>query len=371
MTDTAIDDVITVSIKNTEPYDVVIRSDNSELNSRLLDIFPTDRKLCIIADINVSKIYGDSIRAELNKAYKTVDLISLELGEEHKSLETVSTCYSFLTEHKYNRKDVVISLGGGICGDVAGFVAASYMRGIAFVQMPTTLLSMVDSSSGGKTGVNFKSFKNMIGAFKMPRLVYINTSVLKTLPDREYASGMAEILKAGLIRDGSFYEWLINEFVSINEREPDIVNEMIKKSVGIKKYYVEKDPYEKGDRAILNFGHTTGHALEKYTDFKYSHGECVALGSVAAAYISWKKEYLSMEEFYEIRDMFVPFDLPISLQDIDTDKVIEYMRSDKKNTSDGFRFILLKKIGKGFISEDVTEEEIREAIGQINFDPND
>ena len=135
--------------------------------------------------------------------------------------------------------------------------------------------------------------------------------------------------------------------------------------------FVEKDPFEKNERAILNFGHTIGHALEKFTNFEYSHGQCVALGSVAAAYISWKKEYLSAEEYYEIRDMFVPFDLPISLQDIDIDKVLEYTRSDKKNNEGRIRFILLKKIGKGIISDDVTEEEIKEAVRQINFDPND
>ena len=365
------ENTITINVKNTAPYDVLIRNDFNELSEKLSELFDQKCKLCIIADMNVSRLYGDELLRELGRIYKNTDLLELNLGEENKSLKTVSECYSFMTKKRYNRKDVVIALGGGICGDVAGFVSASYMRGIGFVQVPTTLLSMVDSSSGGKTGVNFSDYKNMIGAFKMPDLVYINTATLNTLPDREYASGMAEVLKSGLIRDGIFYEWLINNFMEINERDPDTVNEMISKCVNIKRMYVEKDPYEKNERAILNFGHTIGHALEKYTDFKYSHGECVALGSVAAAYISWKKNYLNMEEFYEIRDMFVPFNLPISLQDIDIDKVIEYTRSDKKNTTGNIRFILLKKIGKGIISEDVTDEELREAIGQINFDPND
>ncbi|MCR5356933.1 MAG: 3-dehydroquinate synthase [Lachnospiraceae bacterium] len=361
------DNSVTVNPKGAEPYDIMIRLGFDDLCDALTSIFPPSCKICIISDINVSKLYGDELKSALYKSYKNVDLLELTLGEENKSLDTVSKCYTHLTGLKYGRNDVIIALGGGICGDISGFVASSYMRGISYVQVPTTLLSMVDSSSGGKTGVNFESYKNMIGAFKMPRLVYINTSVLNTLPDREYASGMAEVLKAGLIKDGSFYEWLINSFSEINERDTEIVTEMIARSIGIKKYYVEKDPYEKNERAILNFGHTVGHALEKYTDFKYSHGECVALGSVAAAYISWKKEYLSMEEFYEIRDMFVPFGLPISLEDIDTDRVIEYLKSDKKNTAEGIKFILLKKIGKGIISTDVTEEEIREAIGQINY----
>ncbi|MCR5232702.1 MAG: 3-dehydroquinate synthase [Lachnospiraceae bacterium] len=365
------ENVITVSVRNVPPYEVVIRDDFNGLGQRLEALYDRERKLCIIADSNVSKLYGDDLKDELKKTYVSVDILSLELGEKNKSLETVSKCYTFLTEHRYSRKDAIIALGGGICGDVAGYVAATYMRGIGFIQVPTTLLSMVDSSSGGKTGVNFESYKNMVGAFKMPELVYINTSTLKTLNDREYSTGMAEILKAGLIRDGIFYEWLINNFSEINDRETEYVNEMILKSVNIKRLYVEKDPYEKNERAILNFGHTVGHALEKYTGFKYSHGECVALGSVAAAYISWKKDFLSMEEYYEIRDMFVPFGLPISIQDIDIEKIIEYLRSDKKNSEGHIRFILLKKIGKGIISDEVTEDEIRDAVRQIVYEPNE
>ena len=361
------DNLIEINPKGADPYNILIRDSWNDLGVAMASVFKPECRICVISDINVSKLYGDELVSVLSKIFKQVDLIELKLGEINKSLETVSECYSRLIALKYGRNDVIVALGGGICGDIAGFVASSYMRGIGFVQVPTTLLSMVDSSSGGKTGVNFEDFKNMIGAFKMPRLVYIKTSVLKTLPEKEYSSGMAEVLKAGLIKDGSFYEWLINSFQQINEHEDEFVSEMIARSIAVKKFYVEKDPYEKNERAILNFGHTVGHALEKYTDFKYSHGECVALGSVAAAYISWKKDYLTMEEFYEIRDMFVPFGLPISLPDINIDRIIEYMRSDKKNTSDGFKFILLKKIGKGMISTDVTEQEIREAIDQINY----
>ncbi|MCR5421839.1 MAG: 3-dehydroquinate synthase [Lachnospiraceae bacterium] len=366
------ENIINVNVKNNKPYDVVIRNDFTELNSFIINLYPSKKtKLCIIADKNVSDIYGEGIIKILREFYDHVDCIPLVLGEVNKSLETVSKCYSFMIEKKYNRKDAVLALGGGICGDIAGFVAASYMRGIGFIQIPTTLLSMVDSSSGGKTGVNFDDYKNMIGAFKMPGLVYINTETLNTLSDREYSSGMAEVLKAGLIKDGNFYEWLISNFTFINDRDPEYVSEMISKSVNIKRLYVEKDPYEQNERAILNLGHTAGHALEKYTDFKYSHGECVALGCIVAAYISWKKEYLSMEEFYEIRDMFVPFSLPISLENIDVDKIISYMRSDKKNTQDNIRYILLKKIGKGIISEDVTENEISKALEAINYNPGD
>ncbi len=361
---------VTVNIKGIKKYDIAINNDFSHLADELGALFDKKSRICVISDSNVAKLYIDAVMDEIRKSFDA-EYISIELGEDNKNIETVRSCYDFLLEHKFTRKDVVLALGGGICGDVAGFVASTFMRGMSFVQVPTTLLSMVDSSSGGKTGVNFNEYKNMIGAFKMPDLVYINTDTLNTLPGKEYASGMAEVLKAGLIRDASFYEWLINSFYEINEKDPEALEYMIAGAINIKRLYVENDPYELGERAILNFGHTVGHALEKYTAFKYSHGECVALGSVVAAYISYKKGYLSTEEYYEIRDMFVPFDLPISLENIDRDRVTEFTRSDKKNSSGTTRFILLKKIGKGIISEDVTEDEIREALGQIDYDPND
>ena len=222
-------------------------------------------------------------------------------GEEHKNLDTVRDVYRFLIEEGFDRKDMLLALGGGVCGDLTGFVAATYLRGIDFVQIPTTLLAQADSSIGGKTGVDFDSYKNMVGAFKMPRLVYMNLSVLKTLEERQFYSGFAEVMKSALIKDAPFYEWLIENMYEICERDLNTLEEMVIRTCSIKKMVVEKDPTEQGDRALLNLGHTIGHAIEKYKNFELYHGECVALGTVAAAYISWKKEMLSMEEFYEIR----------------------------------------------------------------------
>ena len=205
----------------------------------------------------------------------------------------------------------------------------------------------------------------------MPRLVYMNLSVLNDLDARQYACGMAEILKHGLIRNASYYEWLIGHFMEINDRDMDAMEEMIGESCLIKKAVVEKDPTEKGDRALLNFGHTIGHALEKYKNFTMLHGECVALGAVAAAYISWKRELLSREEYYEIRDMFVPFGLPISVTDLDVEEILCLTRSDKKMEQGKIKFILLRQIGKAVIDHTVTEQEMRQALEEIVFDESE
>ena len=218
---------------------------------------------------------------------------------------------------------------------------------------------------------DFDGYKNMVGAFKMPRLVYMNIDVLHTLDDRQYYAGFAEIMKHGLIKNASFYEWLIENMYEICDREPETIKKMLYQSNEIKKLVVEKDPTEQGDRALLNFGHTIGHAIEKASDFKLLHGECVALGCVAAAFISWKKEYLSMEEYYEVRDMFVPFNLPISMDNIAPETILKYTKSDKKMVQGKCKFVLLKKIGKAFICTDVTDQEILDAVNELIFKDED
>lgn len=294
-------------------------------------------------------------------------MFSFAAGEENKTLQTVKDIYTFLISEKFDRKDLIIALGGGVVGDIAGFAASTYLRGIDFIQIPTTLLAQADSSIGGKTGVDFDGYKNMVGAFYMPRLVYMNVSTLKTLDDRQFFSGFAEVMKHGLIKDGIFYEWLLDKMYEICDRDPDTLLEMVERSCKIKKLVVEKDPTEKGDRALLNFGHTIGHAIEKASNFSLSHGECVALGCVAAAFISWKHEWLSMDEYYEIRDMFVPFNLPISISDIDPEEILRLTKSDKKMEGGSIKFILLKKVGKALIERNVTDEDILNAISEIHF----
>ena len=359
---------------NKKPcYDIVFTQSFDTLWDELeaLENSCSNKRLCIVTDSKVNELYGEEVLGLLKgKCLKAVKYV-FPNGEEHKTLDTVKGIYKYLIEEGFDRKDMLLALGGGVVGDTAGYVAATFLRGIDYVQIPTTLLAQADSSIGGKTGVDFDGYKNMVGAFKMPRLVYMNLSVLRTLEDRQYFSGFGEVMKHGLIKDALFYEWLIDKMYEICDRELDILQEMLIRSCTVKKMVVEKDPTEQGDRALLNFGHTIGHAIEKAKGFSLYHGECVALGAVAAAYISWKRGLLTMEEYYEIRDMFVPFYLPISVENIDPQEILRLTKADKKMESGKIKFVLLKKIGKAFIDNTVTDEEILPAIKEIHFSDED
>lgn len=352
-------------------YDIVFSQSFEGLWEELAELNAENRRLCIVTDSNVDKLYGEEVLKILEgKCLKAVKYV-FPAGEEHKTLDVVREVYKFLIEEGFDRRDMLLALGGGVVGDLTGYTAATYLRGIDFVQIPTTLLAQTDSSVGGKTGVDFDGYKNMVGAFKMPGLVYMNLAVLKTLDDRQFFSGFAEVMKHGLIKDAVFYEWLIDKMYEICERDLDTLEEMVMRSCTVKKLVVEKDPTEQGDRALLNLGHTIGHAIEKARHFELYHGECVALGTVAAAYISWKRELLSMDEYYEIRDMFVPFYLPITVEGIDPDEILALTKSDKKMEAGKIKFILLKKIGKAVIDKTVTDEEILAAINEIYFSEED
>lgn len=356
-----------VSVKNGNNYDIVYDRGFDTLKDELERLELTGKKACIVTDSIVEPLYAEHVKKVLEEAGNTVSVFVFKSGEENKNLDTIQDMYESFIQNKLERKDFLVALGGGVTGDMTGFSAATYLRGIDFIQVPTTLLSMVDSSVGGKTGVDFRQYKNMVGAFYMPRLVYMNLDVLSTLDERQFYSGFAEAMKSALIKDARFYEWQLENMYEICDREPDILKELVYRSCEIKRYIVEKDPTEKGDRALLNLGHTIGHAIEKYKNFTMLHGECVALGCVAAAFISWKREMLSMEEYYEIRDMFVPFNLPISIEDVDVEEVLAYTKSDKKMENNQIKFILLKKIGKAVMDHTVTDDEIRAALKEIIY----
>jgi len=348
-------------------YDIVYSKDFSDLEEEIKKLGFENRKICLITDSNVDKLYADEVNSILNKIAKATIKCVIPAGEENKNLDEINKIYEQLIVNHFDRHDLIVALGGGVVGDMAGFTAATYLRGISFIQIPTTLLAQSDSSIGGKTGVDYKGYKNMVGAFFMPKLVYMNISTLKTLDGRQFASGFAEVMKHGIIKDSKFYSWLIDKMYEIDDRDVDVLLEMVYRSCLVKKAVVEKDPTEKGDRALLNFGHTLGHAIEKYKNFELAHGECISLGFVAAAFISWKKGFLPMEEYYEIRDMLVPFNLPISLDKIDADAVIELTKSDKKADADKTRFILIDKIGNAFIDTTVTEDEMKAALDEIDW----
>ncbi|HBA69813.1 MAG TPA: 3-dehydroquinate synthase [Lachnospiraceae bacterium] len=362
---------LTVNYEKKPCYDIIFTRDFHSLAEELETLGIGERRICIITDSTVEKLYAEEILNIVKNKCKKAVMFSFPSGEAHKTLDTVKDIYTFLIKEEFDRKDLLIALGGGVVGDLTGFAAATYLRGIDFVQIPTTLLAQADSSIGGKTGVDFDGYKNMAGAFYMPKLVYMNVAVLKTLEERQFFSGFAEIMKHGLIKDSIFYVWLLDNMYEICEREPEILEEMVVRSSSIKKMVVEKDPTEKGERALLNFGHTIGHAIEKAKNFELYHGECVALGCVAAAFISWKHELLTMDEYYEIRDMFVPFNLPISIDNINPEEILKLTKSDKKMESGKIKFVLLKKVGKAVIDTTVTDEDILNAVKEIYFSDED
>lgn len=361
---------IQVNSKKVSTYNIISGEDFSGLTEKLSELFPSSTKACIVSDSNVAPLYLEAVKASIPSDVEVFSFV-IEAGEESKKLETVETILKYLLDNTFLRKDYLIALGGGVTGDTTGFVASLYMRGIPFVMIPTSLLSMADSSIGGKTAVDFGGIKNIVGAFNMPSLIYLNFNVLNTLPEREYYAGFAEIMKAGLLYDAKYYEWLIENMYEICDKDINIVSEMLERAIGIKKAIVEKDPFENGDRALLNLGHTIGHAIETTSNGEYIHGECVALGCVAAAFISWKMDMISMEDYYEVRDMFVPFNLPISFVRDDLQPILDALKKDKKNSSGKVNMVLLKKIGKAVLVKDISDELIVQALDELNFRDED
>ena len=348
-------------------YNIHIDHTWDMLPDALRDLDTGNRRICIVTDSNVGPLYAEAVKTILAPLCREISVFTFPAGENHKNLDEIRKLYLYLTEQQFDRNDILFSLGGGVVGDMTGFAAATFLRGIRFVQLPTTLLSQVDSSIGGKTGVDLDQYKNMVGAFHMPSLVYINLSVLNTLDGEQFASGMGEVLKHGLIRDSEYYVYLISNMEEIMERDPSVLAHVVEGSCRIKRAVVEADPTEKGERALLNYGHTLGHAIEKLKNFTLPHGHCVALGCVAAGHIAWKRGMLDEGEFYELRDMMVFFDLPIGFDGLIPEDIIEAARHDKKMDAGEFRFILLTKIGHAKIVSDVTENEMLEALRFISY----
>lgn len=345
-------------------YDIVLEHNFDNLIKEFERLNITDKKFCIVTDSNVSKLYLESLKAKLNglSVYSYV----FEAGEEHKNLDTVRDIYEYLILNHFERKDMLIALGGGVVGDTTGFCAATYLRGIDFIQIPTTLLAQVDSSIGGKTGVDFDSYKNMVGAFHMPKLVYINVSTLFSLDNRLFNSGFGEIIKHGLIKDRSYYQWLKDNYEGISSRNNNVLELMIHRSCQIKGMVVENDPTEKGERALLNYGHTAGHAIEKLMKFKLYHGECVAVGMVVSSYISYMRGNISEDEYNDIFQVIKNYGFPVKLPEITAEEVYEVARNDKKAEAGVIKFILLKSIGEAYIDKTVTKEEFLEALKVID-----
>lgn len=355
-------DDLTVHLDGKPIYNIVYTSNFDSLAEQIIKLGYSDRKICIVSETNVASLYLDAILLSLKDCCKKVVSFVFPEGEQSKNLDVVRNLYEKLILEKFDRKDVLIALGGGVVGDLTGYTAATYLRGIDFIQIPTSLLSQVDSSIGGKTGVDFDSYKNMVGAFHMPKLVYMNLTVLNTLNDRQFDSGMGEIVKHGIIKNADYYEWLKVNKDSINSRDLKTMLEMVRESNIVKKNVVENDPTEKGERALLNFGHTLGHAIEKYMNFELYHGECVFIGIILAAIISYNKGKISKDELDDIWkacDMFNSAKLP---KDIDIDEIVLFTKNDKKVTGNKIKFVLINKIGEAYIDMDVSDEDMKAAM---------
>ncbi|MDD3240559.1 MAG: 3-dehydroquinate synthase [Lachnospira sp.] len=356
---------ITVHMNQKPIYDIKIERDFYSLAQAFQENGMTGHKICIVTDSNVGPLYANQVQKELEKTGNEVFVFTFEAGESNKNLDTVQNVYEFLIQNHFDRKDMLAALGGGVVGDLTGFTAATYLRGIDFIQIPTSLLAQVDSSIGGKTGVDFRAYKNMVGAFHQPKLVYMNITTLNTLSRRLFNSGFGEIIKHGLIKDAAYYHWLREHVEEIREMNPDALEEMIEVSCNVKRNVVENDPTEKGERALLNFGHTLGHAIEKLMDFQLYHGECVVLGMIAALHISKARNMINEEEFQEACRMFELYEFPMSVSGINIDEVIQVSKSDKKMEANIIKFILLDHIGSAYIDRTVTEEEMKLALSQV------
>ena len=323
------------------------------------------QRCAVISDRNVAPRFAKATQLSLKKAGFDSVLITVPAGETAKSLKVVELCYNALAKHQLERKSFIVALGGGVVGDLAGFVAATYLRGVAFLQVPTTLLAQVDSSVGGKVGVNLKAGKNLVGAFHQPRLVLCDIAALRTLPLREFRAGLAEVIKYGIIYDASLFERLERDLPKLLKRAPNTLGEVIARCCEIKAEVVGQDETESGLRAILNFGHTIGHAIENISGYgKYLHGEAISIGQVAAARISAAALGLGADEVERIRLLLQRTGLPteIRLPPAQRKKLFGAMRLDKKVTGGEIKFVLAKKIGEVVWGQNVPEYLANEAL---------
>ena len=324
-------------------------------------------KTIVISDESVFSIYGKKVERILRDAGFTVDSFVVPPGEATKNVHSAAKIYDFLAEHRAERDDIIVALGGGMVGDLAGFVAATFLRGMPWVQVPTSLVAMVDASIGGKVGVNHPQGKNLIGAFYQPGFVLADVQALTSLPRRELASGWAEVIKYGFIVDKDFFKFLEADADKLTGLEPNVVTQAIARSAAIKAEIVSEDEREKGKRTILNYGHTIAHGLETATQYgRFLHGEAVAIGMMGAAKLSQRLGLLSSDVVKQQQSLLERFDLPISSSGVDLAEVLRAMELDKKTRGKKIRWVLLEDIGRVLIRSDVPEEDVIGVLQELS-----
>lgn len=314
----------------------------------------------IVTDSHVNRLYGKTIRDAMNDAGLNAFLLEIPAGESSKTISTATDLAGRLLEAGADRGTMLIALGGGVVGDLTGFVASVYMRSVSYIQIPTTLVGQVDSAVGGKTAVDLPQGKNLLGTFYQPRAVFVDLNFLDTLPDKEFQNGLAEIIKYGIIEDEKLFRLLEEEMEAVTSRDAALLLKIIETCCRIKKSIVEIDEREQGLRRILNFGHTLGHAFEAASDYKWSHGEGVALGMVGAARLSVKMKYLPESELIRVEQVIAKAGLPVRLQiSLDQQAVIDRLKVDKKKKDDVVHFVLIRKIGMPFVNGGIADEMVR------------
>ncbi len=345
---------LTVNVGKT--YEIIIEKGIMQECGAYIKKVSSAKKVCVITDSNVAPLYLDRVVSDLEKEGYEVFSFIFKAGESSKTTAVIVEMVEFLAEKGLTRKDLVVALGGGVCGDMAGFAAAIYLRGIDFVQIPTTLLSQVDSSVGGKTGVDLPQGKNLCGAFHQPVLVLIDPLALHTLSDHYFSDGMGEVIKAGCIKSAQLFEKIENKDVKEN------IEEIIFECVDIKRGVVERDEKEQGERALLNFGHTIGHGIEKLYNFSgVSHGEAVGIGMLMISEIGEKAGLTEKGTADRIKAVLEKYNMKTS-DNHSAESIIEAMQSDKKRTLNGINFVMLKSIGNSFIYP-VENEKINKLFG--------
>jgi 3-dehydroquinate synthase len=323
------------------------------------------RKVFLMSHPPLYKLYGAPLVDSLRAAGCGVEVCLVPEGERSKTLLSASRLFTRLARGGADRHSVICALGGGVLGDLAGFVAATYMRGIPLVQIPTSLLAMVDSSIGGKTAVNHKLGKNLIGAFYPPRAVFTDTALLQSLPEREYLCGLSEIVKAGAIGDVELFQFIEEHVEAIRQREETVLTTLIERAIAVKVRVVQEDPTERGVRAILNFGHTLGHALEAATMYtQYSHGEAVAVGMALVAILSERLGYCSAAVRSRLCALIEALGLPTTYTDLPPQRLLEVMTHDKKSLNGVIRFVLLKEIGDVAFHQQVPLEVLQTLLAE-------
>lgn len=352
------------------------RSYTIRIGSRLLPGLGADcarlglgRRCAVLTDSRVGPRFAATVLTSLKRNGFEPALLTVPAGETAKNLATVQRCYERLAAHRLERKSFLVALGGGVVGDLAGFVAATYLRGIPFVQVPTTLLAQVDSSVGGKTGVNLKAGKNLVGAFHQPRLVLCDLDTLQTLPPREFRAGLAEVIKYGIIRDAALFRRLERDLPGLLRKEPSVLEPVIARCCAIKADVVGQDETESGLRAILNFGHTLGHALEAISAYgRYLHGEAISIGQVAAAKLSVSLTGLPADQATRITELFQRAGLPTTLKLTPTQRkaLFAAMRLDKKVSAGEVKFVLARRIGEVVWGQRVNDELIHTVLDELS-----